>query len=616
MKNIRKYIGAALLSFALGSCHVADVSEYASLSDVSWYLSYDSTVIDTETLNQKITLSANGRLSMMDLSQGMNSHQWVVQEDESIKFLEGALSSYSPTTEEIEAMVVDHAYTTSDKTIQLWFTEAGDFTVKLINRFPYEAGFTYNNPVDWRDITVTADEVNGEWVWEETFSIKVYSSSLTPEVKVYRDAELTDEVELGTPGVTEVIADEENGVEGVEGVDAVPTQVILGLGETLYFQDATWGDPDSWTWTCDALGETATTQNVAFTFNTTTTSNIYNEETGEYECDSPIKVTFKPGRAANTTLNISSVYSVETLTVPLDILVLDAGDSPIVVEAPVLETSQTLTFKMNNAVFYPTTTLSANNFSLTYFNDYSGTEQTGSISISTVEVGSDGTVTISTASTMYNTDQLQLTYNGPDVTVQYNDNKFTSEIEIPIAETSLNETFFYDFEDDEQLENWQVTLGDSSYTIISLSERNLAIVDDPSGALNEETGEVNRCLMFKTEGSGLSSPLLQEVVGTFTGDVDTYKIYFNFYNTVATTSISLYTRMLHYPYLTNSYIDWGGDWNNFSTTTYGNADIWTSVTGTEIGTKVLENMKITFCPNTYSGVLYVDDIYVTNAATR
>ncbi len=611
MKNIRKYIGAALLSLALGSCHVADVSEYATLSDVSWYLSYSSTVITSDELDKTdmdrtVYLSQNGRLVMMDLSQGMNSHQWIVEEHESIKFIEGSLSTTSPSTEEIEAMVVEKDYTNSDKTVRLWFTEAGEFTVKLLNKFPYEAGFTYNSNIDWRDYTITADEVNGEWVWEETFNIKVYGSTMTPAVEVYRDAEYTDMVELGTAEDTE------------NGIAAVHTQVNLNFGDTLYFKDVTEGEPDSWIWKCEDISTASTTtQNVAYTFNTTISTE-----------DDPTLVTFKPGRAANSTYSMSTVYSVVTLTVPLDIIVSANVDAPVEAEAPVLVHnsdgsgySQTIQFRLKNAMIPSGKTFSQGAFKVKY-TPIDGVEATDSQV--TGSTSATGLVTLATTLPLYNTDKIELVYEGASFDVENNGtmvgetfvaSKFDSSIEIPTVETCLNEVIVYDFEDDAQLDEWQIALGNASNTIVALSDRYFNIVDDPTGATNEN-GEVNRCLMIKTEGAGLSSPLLQQVATPFTGDIDTYTISFKFYNTVGNSDVNLTTRMLSYPYTYNSYITWGGDWATFSSESFGVPNIWRSETGTEVGTMVLENMKLAFCLNAYSGTLYLDNILVTNAETR
>ena len=79
-----------------------------------------------------IQLNLNNYISIMDLSQGMLSHQWVVSDD-GTKFLNGKMEwGQTDYTNLIDESI---PHTNDLKTIHVYFTKPGDHTVRLCNTF-------------------------------------------------------------------------------------------------------------------------------------------------------------------------------------------------------------------------------------------------------------------------------------------------------------------------------------------------------------------------------------------------------------------------------------------------------------------------------------------------
>ena len=83
MKNRFLYIALSLIS-VLTSCKDDEFEPLNNVAECTWHVSTDQENVSP------IQLNLNNYISIMDLSQGMLSHQWVVSDD-GTKFLNGKM---------------------------------------------------------------------------------------------------------------------------------------------------------------------------------------------------------------------------------------------------------------------------------------------------------------------------------------------------------------------------------------------------------------------------------------------------------------------------------------------------------------------------------------------
>ncbi len=631
MKKIGKYIFVSLLTLAFCGCENSETDDNLSVdtgdfASTTWTLSSATRESDSETLSNTLNITYGGYLTFTDTTEGAVSHEWLVQDQyDNVHLLSGTPDS-DASSESLALMVVSGwDYTSDAESISLYFPEPGYYDVTLRNTFDKEAMFDFDGTY-WRDVDVYANDADGVYIWEETFHVAVYTSLMEPSVKVFRDAELTDEITLGTIGSS----------------STYPTESIL-VGETLYFVDATTGDPDSWYWYCKDLSKSVETQTAAILFNPALESS---------DPKTTMTVTLSVSREADVNNDTPAGY-IETIEVPLTIEV-NLDNAPLVANAPILLNSREIEFDLNNdtnnAVFTSEYDLDEDEFTITYENDYSATAYyktdytttapsatllSGDIRVKSAVVTDDGKLRLTTRDDMYNTDRLQIKYVGTaGFLVDNNSNRFDSTVAIPESTPTFVQIGYYDFETADQLDDWEVTTNSAPTVANELDSDAFGIVPDPFGGSGY-------CLMLDTEEAALSSPILRYKY-PITLDVDNNKYYANkFYLANDTYSaVVMSTVLLCSPYSTSDTVNLYNDsvWDSsiganasaYSTAlkyiTYGDAETaWASwpqsvgfnpVNEGDTPASTYNDLMFLMKFGTYAGKIYIDNFYLTDAEAR
>ncbi len=261
------------------------------MCDPAWHLSSDKDNINP------IKLAQNKYVSFMDVSQGAISHKWIVPEDAGIKFIDGTMD-YNTT--DYSSMIIDNPYTTDKKTIHLYFTEAGKYTITLLNTYPTAVDYKYTDS-DGNIQTEYSTIENGQHVVRKEFDCQIYVATMQPAAKVYRLNEVTSEYDIPV----------ETGYED----DGVTYKTVdIKYGDSLRFVDDSYEEPNFWSWYCynagilDELGSDVTLQFKS------TVSPIVVRQTVERKASG----SFVPVAAAvqqNVPLNINIVDSDEEIVV-------------------------------------------------------------------------------------------------------------------------------------------------------------------------------------------------------------------------------------------------------------------------------------------------------------
>lgn len=151
MKKILIIISSLLLLLSIGC--TKDETDRTTFSDFTWYTSIPNGLA--------YTVKAGENISFIDLSQGMLSHEWTIQEGNfylSPKFVKGTnLTPY---------IIPNKGLVTNDTTVHVLFPVAGTFTVKLKN--------TYNTKVIYPGtVPIEAVQVADVWIAEKVFTVVV-----------------------------------------------------------------------------------------------------------------------------------------------------------------------------------------------------------------------------------------------------------------------------------------------------------------------------------------------------------------------------------------------------------------------------------------------------------
>ncbi|OHX64677.1 hypothetical protein [Flammeovirga pacifica] len=219
MKKLKYIIGILLLINLIG-CSQKEYIAPTEFSDVKWYTSKSN---NNFTFSDTMFIGVNNFIAFTDLSRGTIEHNWYVPE--SAKFLEGPISNkvvdYTPY------IINDAGLVSSKPTVNVLFTSASPkkengedsiFTVKLYNSFRDSVSFTGFD-------TLEADYINGLWVIENDFKVKVFDS-VEVDMTIANEAGETFDNFRDSTAVFEV-----------------------EFGEKITFTDiSTVGDPDARTW--------------------------------------------------------------------------------------------------------------------------------------------------------------------------------------------------------------------------------------------------------------------------------------------------------------------------------------------------------------------------------
>lgn len=237
---MRRNVILASLIFMMSAFVSSCIKEYTEPNggvDISWFVAGRS-MGNYEPMMVEI----GDYLGFMDTSIGEVTHFWEVGGNgcymltgpiNSTDSMEIYIDPYAPTITD------DAPYATSDQTIAVLFKDEGMKTVRLSNTFEKpvthqytkygsdDAELVYNNEAVY---------VDGSYLIDTTMYVQVFSSEIIADAKVYSDPELTQEIETGY---------NEDG--------STKTYEIL-FGESIYFVDNSYYEPNTWAWTCEEAG--------------------------------------------------------------------------------------------------------------------------------------------------------------------------------------------------------------------------------------------------------------------------------------------------------------------------------------------------------------------------
>ncbi|AWG23270.1 hypothetical protein FFWV33_17920 [Flavobacterium faecale] len=166
---MKKLIIIVLVSigFFFTGCEKESITGTPSYSDVTWYASNGLNVTTATVTPPPTEIVAGKALSVYDLSQGALTHEWKISTGAS--FLLPGFKNASPvgTVNDLTAFIdPSKGLTTTDYTVFILFPTAGDYTVTLRDTFKEKVTYKGSVPVE-------AVLIDGVWVFEQTFKIKV-----------------------------------------------------------------------------------------------------------------------------------------------------------------------------------------------------------------------------------------------------------------------------------------------------------------------------------------------------------------------------------------------------------------------------------------------------------
>ncbi|WP_044211101.1 hypothetical protein [Flammeovirga sp. OC4] len=232
-----KLIYISILALLVLGCNKDNENEIPEFSDISWYTEAGGFA------HINLAREVGQSISFMDLSQGIYSHEWVL--DSGNFFIEGDFKKGDDLTE----FIVPNSGLSSDAyNVNVLFMEEGLQGVRLYNKFYHPVEYIgYNGTSHEEADTLTSymDE-EGMWVIDTTFYVDVYGV-LEPEVIIEKDGEMlvhikTDSIIYIENGEQKIITDQDENIE-------FPT-FDVEWGEVITYRDVTSaGRPDSRAWT-------------------------------------------------------------------------------------------------------------------------------------------------------------------------------------------------------------------------------------------------------------------------------------------------------------------------------------------------------------------------------
>ncbi len=229
----------ALTAVVVISCQ----KEYVPLDtvdDVSWYTS--------ETIKQadgEYKVNADSLISFMDLSQGVLTHQWIIEEGSN--FMIDDFDYYShPYIDQIDP---SKGKISTDAVVNVCFSAIGETKVTLLNTFASCVSSNTETPV-------VAVQDGDEWLLTKEFIVTVYDV-LIPSFEVYHINADGEEVLIRTFEENYQIDEDKDNWDSVE----------ITSGESIRFVDLLGGDsPDGRVW---SVGESTYSDEISdVTFST------------------------------------------------------------------------------------------------------------------------------------------------------------------------------------------------------------------------------------------------------------------------------------------------------------------------------------------------------------
>lgn len=176
MKNI--FLISVVLIASFWACQDDDYDAPNEFSDVGIYTSQGLS---------PLAINIFDYITFANLSQGYTHHEWTI--DEGNFFIEGPFA-WRDSMEVYEERIINPGETTStEKTINVYFKQSGFQNVRMFNIFDEYVEF--RGFQDGAPYTMKSENVNGKWVIDTTFTVKVYDT-IIPEIEVRQAGALLD----------------------------------------------------------------------------------------------------------------------------------------------------------------------------------------------------------------------------------------------------------------------------------------------------------------------------------------------------------------------------------------------------------------------------------------
>ncbi len=236
MKNniILKALTALAVVPFMGSCE----KEYVpvdTISDVAYFTSLSSSMKD------EIKVNVGDFLSVMDASQGLLSHKWIIKEGSQFMIDDFDCESDEPFVNQVDPGKTLE----SDNLVEsIYFGEAGLTSVRLYD--------TFAEKVQTHDAhAVEAVERDGAWLLDKTLSVDVYGI-IKPEIKVLVNGEVKYTMKAG---------------DAIDMNKLTPIEVTIGQ-EVEFLDVTTYDRPDSRVWNIPESAQgTSADESALFSFN-------------------------------------------------------------------------------------------------------------------------------------------------------------------------------------------------------------------------------------------------------------------------------------------------------------------------------------------------------------
>ncbi|WP_298536351.1 hypothetical protein [uncultured Algibacter sp.] len=177
MKNKLIYMMFLAVSVLIG-CQDDDYEPPTDLTDIGFYLSTGQ--------SRDLNVALQNYISFSDLSFGTVEHTWTL-ESTGLSFLKGPISRHDSILDDF--IIEPRATISSEKTVHVYFQEAGMKEVRLYNTFNDSVTFRGNNGVE--DYFLGSERVGDKWVIDTTFTVKVFDS-LVPIIEVRQNEMVLD----------------------------------------------------------------------------------------------------------------------------------------------------------------------------------------------------------------------------------------------------------------------------------------------------------------------------------------------------------------------------------------------------------------------------------------
>lgn len=487
MKNRFLYIALSLIS-VLTSCKDDEFEPLNNVAECTWHVSTDQENVSP------IQLNLNNYISIMDLSQGMLSHQWVVSDD-GTKFLNGKMEwGQTDYTNLIDESI---PHTNDLKTIHVYFTKPGDHTVRLCNTFRRQVVYPYSvyddNTGGYIKKYCYAKQEGDVYVMDTTFHIRVYDPNLVPAVKVYSDPECTQEIKTGIVGGTEEAPEYE--------------KYELEYGKSVYIKDDSYGLPNKWTFKCADTGvnDELTSFDTPYQF----TAKKFSDKL------LLLSMTIERTSASEGKGKYTPKASPKTLVVPLAITVVPSDD-PITYNIRQIDQTH-IAIDLDNSEFgYKE--INPSSLKLTYSNSYNRPSAVrGSVNITAAEVNKQSRyeLILTLVEKIYNTDELTLTGTLTEALV--GNQNLEIKATAPNVATTFGAFLDEDFENPDTYADWKVIDADTKTHPVVPSQ----VVDNP---LKDGINNSAKCMFV--EAFDRCRALLSK---TFTGGKGTYTFSYKYY---------------------------------------------------------------------------------------